>query len=97
MRKSKRKADSSRDERAMAKSYLLCSQMNGFRNDRPGSFAVLKQLLNNSRELLEIFGDLLGKFGGLLERARKWNAHEDGAPDRVGYTSVPFWRPWRDF
>jgi hypothetical protein len=40
---------------------------------------------------------LLKKIRGLLERALKWNAHEDGAPDRVGYTSVPYWRPWRDF
>lgn len=27
---------------------------------------------------------LLNKIRGLLERARNWNAHEDGAPDRVG-------------
>lgn len=40
---------------------------------------------------------LLNKIRGLLKRVRKWNAHEDVAPDRVGYTSVPFWRPWRDF
>jgi hypothetical protein len=40
---------------------------------------------------------LLKKIRGWLERARKWNAHEDGASGRVGYTSVPYWRPWRDF
>jgi hypothetical protein len=40
---------------------------------------------------------LINKIRGLLERARKWNTHEDGRSGRVGYTSVPFWRPWRDF
>ena len=40
---------------------------------------------------------LLNKIRGLLKRVRKWNAHEDVAPDRVGYTSVPYWRSWRDF
>lgn len=27
---------------------------------------------------------LLNKIRGLLKRVRKWNAHEDVAPDRVG-------------
>jgi len=58
-------------------------QANGVPNDRVWRFTVVKLLLKKIREL--------------LERARKWNAHEDGAAGRVEYASVPYWRPWRDF
>jgi hypothetical protein len=56
---------------------------NGVWNDGGLEVAFVKQLLKKIKEL--------------LERARKWNEHEDGTGGRVGYTSVPFWRPWRDF
>jgi len=44
-----------------------------------------------------VLRQLLNKLRGLFERVRKWNAHEEGPSGRVSYTSVPFWRPWRDF
>jgi hypothetical protein len=63
--------------------FLTHQKANGFWNDGVWRFAVVKLLIKKIR--------------GLLEGARKWNAHEDGAAGRVGYTSVPYWRPWRDF
>jgi hypothetical protein len=44
---------------------------------------VLKHMLNSAR--------------ALLDKIRKWNASEDNRFGSVGYTSVPSWRPWRDF
>jgi hypothetical protein len=47
------------------------------------SLIVLKQLLNKTREL--------------LNKATKWKPWVDNPFYRVRYTSVPLWRPWRDF
>jgi len=40
---------------------------------------------------------MLNKARALLDKIRKWNASEDNRFGGVGYTSVPSWRPWRDF
>ena len=40
---------------------------------------------------------MLNKAKGLLDKIRKWNASEDNRFGSVGYTSVPSWRPWRNF
>lgn len=40
---------------------------------------------------------MLNKARTLLDKIRKWNASEDNRFGGVGYTSVPSWRPWRDF
>ena len=32
-----------------------------------------------------------------LASARKWNAHVEFPSRRAIYTSVPVWKPWRDF
>jgi hypothetical protein len=44
---------------------------------------MLKHILNKVREW--------------LHKARKWTPPEDSLFYRVSYTSVPLWRPWRDF
>jgi hypothetical protein len=44
---------------------------------------VLKQMLHKVREL--------------LNKARTWMPPEDSPFYRVRYTSVPSWKPWRDF
>jgi hypothetical protein len=44
---------------------------------------MLKHILNKVREW--------------LHNARKWMPPEDSPFYRVRYTSVPLWRPWRDF
>jgi hypothetical protein len=44
---------------------------------------MLKRMLEKAREL--------------LLKARKWNRPADGRFYRVRYTSVPVWKPWRDF
>jgi hypothetical protein len=41
--------------------------------------------------------NLLKKIRTLLGKAREWNRHEDGPPHPACYTSVPVWKPWRDF
>jgi hypothetical protein len=43
----------------------------------------LKQLFRGIREF--------------LASARKWNAHAEFPSRRAIYTSVPVWKPWRDF
>jgi len=40
---------------------------------------------------------LLKKLRELLNKARKWNLPADSPSYRVRYTSVPVWKPWRDF
>ena len=32
-----------------------------------------------------------------LASARKWNAHTEFPSRHAIYTSVPVWKPWRDF
>jgi hypothetical protein len=32
-----------------------------------------------------------------LASARGWNAHTEFPSGRAIYTSVPVWKPWRDF
>jgi hypothetical protein len=44
---------------------------------------MLKHILNKVREC--------------LGKARKWMPPEDSPFYHVRYTSVPLWRPWRDF
>ena len=44
---------------------------------------MLKHLLNKVREL--------------LSKVRKWKPLADSPFYRVRYTSVPVWKPWRDF
>jgi len=44
---------------------------------------VLKHMLNKAREL--------------FNKARKWKPLAGSPSYRVRYTSVPVWRPWRDF
>lgn len=44
---------------------------------------MLKHLLNKIKELLDI--------------ARKWNSPTESPTFRVRYTSVPVWKPWRDY
>jgi hypothetical protein len=43
---------------------------------------MLKRMLHKAREL--------------LNRVRNWRS-EDNLFYRVRYTSVPIWRPWRDY
>jgi len=40
---------------------------------------------------------MLNKARTLLDKIRKWSALEDDRFGSVSYTSVPSWRPWRDF
>jgi hypothetical protein len=40
---------------------------------------------------------MLNKARALLDKIRKWNASKNNRLGSVGYTSVPSWRPWRDF
>jgi len=47
------------------------------------SLTMLKRMLNKAREL--------------LNRARKWKPVADSPFYHVRYTSVPVWKPWRDF
>jgi hypothetical protein len=44
---------------------------------------MLKRMLHKAREL--------------LNRSRNWIPPEDNLFYRVRYTSVPTWRPWRDY
>jgi hypothetical protein len=44
---------------------------------------MLKRMLEKAREL--------------FNKARRWNQQPDGSFYRVRYTSVPVWKPWRDF
>jgi hypothetical protein len=44
---------------------------------------VLKQMFNKVRKW--------------LHKARKWKQLADIRLHRVDYTSVPVWRPWRDY
>ncbi len=44
---------------------------------------MLKQMLDKAREL--------------LNKARKWMPPEDSPFYCARYTSVPLWRPWRDY
>ena len=41
--------------------------------------------------------DLLKKAAVLWKQVRRWKRLVDGLCDSVGYTSVPLWRPWRDY
>jgi hypothetical protein len=40
---------------------------------------------------------VLNRLKKSLASARKWNAHAEFPSDRAIYTSVPVWKPWRDF
>lgn len=40
---------------------------------------------------------VLAKFKELLGKTRKWMWPEEGPFYPVRYTSVPVWKPWRDF
>ncbi len=44
---------------------------------------MLKRMLNRVREW--------------LQKAREWKPLADSPFPRVRYTSVPVWKPWRDF
>jgi len=46
-------------------------------------FTVLKQIFRKIKEL--------------VVSARKWNAQTEFPSCRATYTSVPVWKPWRDF
>jgi len=40
---------------------------------------------------------ILEKAKEWFNKARKWNQRADSPYYRVRYTSVPVWKPWRDF
>jgi len=40
---------------------------------------------------------LLFRAAKWLANARKWKLAADDLLYKVGYTSVPLWKPWRDF
>jgi len=44
---------------------------------------MLKHILNKAKEL--------------LNRAKKWIPPDDSPFYQVRYTSVPIWKPWRDY
>jgi hypothetical protein len=44
---------------------------------------VLKHMLNRAKHWLNM--------------AREWNRFANSSSGRVRYTSVPVWKPWRDF
>jgi hypothetical protein len=33
----------------------------------------------------------------LFDKARQWKARADKALSAVRYTSIPLWKPWRDY
>jgi hypothetical protein len=46
---------------------------------------------------LAVLKHMFDKFQELLSKARKWMPPEDSPFYRVRYTSVPLWKPWRDY
>jgi hypothetical protein len=46
---------------------------------------------------LTVLRHMLNEVRGLLNKARKWMPPSDSLFYRVRYTSVPLWKPWRDY
>jgi hypothetical protein len=46
---------------------------------------------------LSVLKQIFRKIKELLASARKWNAHAEFPSRPALYTSVPVWKPWRDF
>ncbi len=46
---------------------------------------------------LTVLKQILNKFRELLNKVRRWLPPEDSQFYRVRYTSVPSWKPWRDY
>jgi hypothetical protein len=44
-----------------------------------------------------VLKQIFRKIKEFLAGARKWNAHTEFPSGRPIYTSVPVWKPWRDF
>jgi len=40
---------------------------------------------------------VLNRLKKFLASARKWNGHAEFPSGRAIYTSVPVWKPWRNF
>jgi len=40
---------------------------------------------------------VLNRLKKFLASAKKWNSHAEFPSPSVLYTSVPVWKPWRDF
>jgi hypothetical protein len=46
---------------------------------------------------LTVWNRVLNRLKKFLAGARKWNAHAEFPSRGAIYTSVPVWKPWRDF